>query len=180
MSTPANRTLTLSDRWERYWYLDDVEMSLDALPRAQRKEILRDLKANLADAAMDVGMTQAIRDLGTPRALARQYQESEPRLHPTWGIGLTSAAVMFGVVVAFTMLYWLGATDALLQQGEGTMSTHVFGIPAQIWVDSGSIRSEIGIEGAGYIPWLHLTLIALAFCCGSRIWRLWRHTTVSG
>ncbi|WP_434081080.1 hypothetical protein [Sanguibacter sp. Z1732] len=74
--------LSLTDRWRRFWYLQTVALWLDPIPRRRRKDVLRELKANLGVAAGRDGMSAAISDHGRPRALARQYLDAEPTAGP--------------------------------------------------------------------------------------------------
>lgn len=176
MSTalPVQRStrLSLADRWRRYVYLSDVEMRLDALTRRDRKSILKDLRTNLADASADVGMAQAIHDLGTAATLAREYQDSEPRLHPTWGIGLFAATVTFIALTWFTLTYWAGAVDTLSQLGGGSSTAYFFGLPVRLWADSGSLGAQINV-GQGYFAWPQFAVVLLAYLLFARFWRLW-------
>ena len=57
-------TLSLADRWRRSWYLQRVELWLDPMPRRRRRAVLGELRANLDEAAADVGLPRAVADLG--------------------------------------------------------------------------------------------------------------------
>ena len=88
------RALSLADRWRRYWYLQGVELRLDAMPGRRRRAVLAELKANLEIAAAETGMTAALADLGRPVDLARQYLDQEPALRPHWNAGALAAGAV--------------------------------------------------------------------------------------
>ena len=75
--------LSMADRVRRWSYLQDLELWLEPMANRRRREIVRELRSSTADAAADVGMAQAISDLGRPRDLAREYVNAEPRRRPT-------------------------------------------------------------------------------------------------
>lgn len=175
MTSPARYRLTLADRWRRYRYLFVLELYLDGLPRAQQRTILSDLKASLAEAARDVGMRQAVEDLGPARSLARDFQDAVDRPRPTWNIGALTAVLTWGVLAFLALAYIFGAIDALIQQGSGTAEINFLGLPMTAWASPKSLGVEFSV-GATRVPWAQLAVIGLAFAMGSKVWRLWvRH-----
>ena len=66
------------------WTLDAL---LGDLPQRSRVAKRREMRANLAEAAADVGTVEAIRRLGPLRPLAGEYlaaEYGEGRPHPRW------------------------------------------------------------------------------------------------
>jgi hypothetical protein len=160
-------TLTITDRLRRWSYLQDVSLWLDPMPGSRRREILRDLRANLGDAALDVGMDRAIEDLGRPRALAREYLQAEPRNRPVWAAGVVAA----GAVLLVGMLGWLtyafGMADALMSVGGGTAEGGYLGL--RVVTEAGP--AVLGFETSGW-SWPLTTAVLLALLLGARAWRL--------
>ena len=166
-------SLTLRERWQRYWYLLHVEMWLDPMPRNRRKPVLRELKANLTAAAAEDGMNAAISDLGRPRALARQYLETEPRMRPTFYQGVFAVTAAIGLWVYALMIYVFGSLDTLLALDQTA--------PAEISFLGISITTEAHAEylGATFsgFSWISLIAFVVIFLLFSRIWRLARRRT---
>lgn len=160
-------TLTLTDRLRRWSYLQDVELWLDPMPGRRRREVIRDLRANLADAASDVGMRRAIDDLGRPRALARAYVDGEPRRRPIWTVGVLAAGGVLLLAELVLLGYLGGMTDALLSSGGGTGSGSFFGVR----VTTVGTADEMSWSFVGW-SWPITIAALLAFLLGSRGWRL--------
>lgn len=169
-SDPRRRNLTLRERWQRYWYLQHVALWLDPMPRKRRKPVLRELKANLGAAAADAGMPAAIGDLGRPRALARQYLQTEPQGRPTWHHGAFAASGALVLWVLMLAVYLFGSLNTLLATGLNE--------PANISFLGLSITTEAHgtFTGANFtgIPWPGLIALVVIFLLFSRVWRLLR------
>jgi len=165
MSAP----LSLTDRLRRWSYLQDLELWLDPMTRRRRREVLNELRVNLADAAADVGMAQAIDDLGRPRVLARELVEAEPRRRPSWSLGVLGAGGLLLVAMLAGMGYLAGMTDALLGTGGGTAEGSFLGVR----VLTTATESELSWELAGWSwPIFVASVLALLVC--ARAWRLAR------
>src|SRR5690606_16380804 len=123
----------------------DVELWLDPMPGRRRREVLRELRTNLADAAQDVGMARAIEDLGKPRALARSYLDTEPRRRPSWSLGVLGAGAVLAVALLALMAYAAGMADTLLATGGGTATGGFLGLR----VVTEASENGLGWEGSG-------------------------------
>lgn len=160
-------TLSLSDRLRRWSYLQDVELWLDPMPGRRRREVLQELRTNLVDAAADVGMAQAIEDLGRPRDLARDYVRSEPRRRPSWSMGVLGAGAVLLLAVLTGLSYMFGMADALLGSGGGTAEGGFFGI---------AITTTATDDGLAWVwtgwSWPITIVALLAFLGASSSWRL--------
>ncbi|MDU9001823.1 hypothetical protein [Streptomyces mirabilis] len=174
-------TLTLTDRLriERTVLLLDTHLS--DLPRRSRLAKRREVRANLRDAAADVGTAEALRRLGEPRRLAAGYLAAEygdvaPR--PSWTAALLCAAVTMGVaqalVEAATASYRSGllAADPHLQ---GTVHWHGLSyLSGQVTFAFSDGKSTT--TGGAWTPWVYVAVLA-AGVLGGRLWRLlpvWR------
>lgn len=162
-------TLTLTDRLRRWSYLQDVELWLDPMPGKRRREVLRELRTNLADASADVGMAQAIEDLGKPRRLAREFVEAEPRQRPAWSLGVLGAGAVLFVAMLAGLSYMFGMSDALLGSGGGTAEGGFLGIR----VLTTATENELSWSWSGW-SWPITIVATLAFLLASASWRLLR------
>lgn len=161
--------LTLLDRFRRWSYLQDVDLWLSSLPGSQRRTILRDLRANLGDAASDDGMERAIAALGPARQLAREYLESEPTSRPIWYQGAIAALVLVLLAVTGFAVYSFGMLDALEHSGAGAAQGAFLGVR----IEAVARPEEIGVAFHGF-SWPTLIGGVLAWALGCRIWRLVR------
>lgn len=160
--------LSLSDRLERFAYLQSVEMWLDPIPGKRRRAIIEELRANLEEAAADVGMTAAISDLGRPRALARQYLEQEPSRRPNWTTGAIAACVVITAWLFGTTSYAVGMLDAMLSTGAGGPADGNF---LGVRVEAEASSDIIAASFAG-VSWPVIVGLVLTFLLFSRAWRL--------
>lgn len=159
--------LTLADRWRRWSYLQDVELWLDPMPGKRRREVLRELRTNLADAASDVGMRQAIEDLGRPRDLAREFVQAEPRHRPAWSLGVLGAGAVLLVALLAGLSYAFGMSDALLDAGGGSAEGSFLGIA----VSTVATEDELSWTWSGW-SWPITIVAVIAFLIASSSWRL--------
>lgn len=163
--------LTLADRWRRWSYLQDVELWLWDMPGARRRTLLRELRANLADAAADQGMAEAIAELGPARPLARSYLDSEPRSGPRWATGAFAALAALAVGLFGYAIYTIGMLDALGAGGGGRVAVDALGVR----VDAVHTADEISAGFTG-LSWPWILAIAVSWAVGARLWRLFRRT----
>jgi uncharacterized membrane protein len=56
-------------------YLRDVAAAMRGIDRRIREDVIRELKAHLADAAADGGESSVVADLESPQAIARRYTD---------------------------------------------------------------------------------------------------------
>ncbi|MGF7236829.1 MAG: hypothetical protein ACQSGP_17975 [Frankia sp.] len=175
------RTETLTDRLriERaVWTLDTY---LADLPRRSRVAHRREVRANLRAAADDVGVTEALRRLGTPRRLAAGYlsaEYGESLLRPTWKTG---AAGMLLAVILMTELVTAGQTAF----GDGIRATNPHTTGTFHWHGFTYLNTDTTYTfvdgrytttGGAWTPLVYAGLAALLIV-GGRLWRLlpaWR------
>lgn len=149
----------------------DFWLDSRGVPLGVRSALGREMRANLTEAAADVGLTQALAGVGKPRALATEAAEDavDPT-RPTWLTGLgwaLAAAVGYAVVMLLSFLtFWQGATAAGSAEPAQGWALLVPGM--DLTVTSGE---SFAFEAEGF-PWLVLVLAGLGFLLGSRIWRL--------
>lgn len=161
-----NTRLRTSDRWNRFWYFQELEFWLDPVPRKRRRAILAELRENLNEAAAGDGMKSALAELGRPRALARQYVEQEPSGRPNWGAGAVAASVVFALWLFGTLIYTLGMLAALESTGQPSAESTFLGVR----LITESTSASTGVEFAGF-AWPALVFGASAFILLSAPWR---------
>lgn len=164
-----NAHLTLSDRWRRWSYLQDVDLWLSALPRRRRRTILGELKLNLAEASAVTGMPEAIAELGSARSLARSYLSEEPRRGPNWVAGAIGGAVTFGLGLYAVMIYTFGMLDALAGVGGGAATSDALGVRVHATHTAGEISAQYG----GF-SWVWFIAVVVVWLLCARVWRLGR------
>lgn len=162
--------LRLTDRIRRWWYVSEVDTWLATVPGRRRREIRAELRQNLAAAASDIGMAQAIAEHGRPRLLARQYQAHEPRSGPVWVHGAIAFGVAIGMWVAALMSYVFGALGTLEAIG-GAQQAQIGFLGLSIEVERSAASLGAGFSGWS---WPSFTFFALAFLGGARAWRVGR------
>lgn len=163
-------TLSLIDRMRRWSYLQDVELWLDPMPRRRRREVLRELRDNLAAAAADSTMAEAIEELGRPRDLARAYVQADPRRRPTWTIGVLAGGGVLAICLLIIMTYMFATTDTLLATGGGTVDSRVLGIS----ITTTATDDEISwMWRSTTWSWPTIAATGVAVLLGARVWRYW-------
>ena len=153
----------------------DFWLVMRGVPMRRRRELRRELRANLAEASADVGVTRAIFGIGSPKELAHAATENDPS-RPRWGQGALSAALVFGVVV-FAIMYtattYTAGVEATGLTGE-TVRGPVFpwfgvDFSARVEPDRGGLAT-----GAANIQYYLLGLPLLTFLLVAQPWRLLR------
>lgn len=149
----------------------DFWLEMRGVRASRRRELRRELRANLSEASTDVGTTRALFGIGSPKQLAYAATGTDPS-RPTWSqaaiwAGLTAAALFLAMVL--TSLTVLQTVDASGVADEVRVSPFPwFGTTFTAEVGSSSFAS--GVE----TPWPLLVVPVLVFLLGSRPWRLLR------
>ncbi|NCT89639.1 hypothetical protein GXB85_01525 [Cellulomonas sp. APG4] len=159
----------LADRLRREWYLARLDWAMQDYPRREFRRIRADLRAELAPAAAEVGMRQALADLGHPRTLAERYTAELGRKLPRWTAGTVVAGVAVGVVAYLTFAYAFGSLDTLEALGGGSVTLHPLGGEVVLT----HTDDEISVQSSGSWGWLTLYagVAVVSFALGSRLWR---------
>lgn len=150
----------------------DFWLELRGTRGKQRRAMRRELRTNLKDATADVGVTQALFNIGSPKQLAYEMTP-EAQLRPRWSMGAMWATVTFGLVVfacLFTAFAFVAGVEA---SGVTGQTVHGFVFPwfgvdfsARVEPDGRGLSA-----GAGNIAWWFLGLPLLTFLLVSRPWR---------
>ena len=165
--------MTVTDRLRTETYLSSYDFWLDVygVRGSRRKELRRELRANLADATGDRGADAALEALGPARLLAAQNAEDQ-RVpgRPTWHVGALAAVTTFAVTLLGMLLGALHFLDGVRAAGGGPASGELFGYPG-IVVEATSTADTLGLGVSGF-PWTVVVLTLLAFLLGAKVWRL--------
>jgi hypothetical protein len=154
------------------WFLDQ---QLYDLPRAQRIAIRREVRANLIEAARDVGVTEALRRVGGSRRLAEQYLVAEfgDRPRPSW-VGAAYGAGLTPLLLNFV----LSEAANAFRDGVTAVDPHATG--TYVWSGVSGLQTAItytftnGTATSSGGAWTPLTwVVLLAVIAGTgRLWRL--------
>jgi hypothetical protein len=161
------------------WMLDQ---QLYDLPRRSRIATRREVRANLLDAARDVGTTAALRRVGGSRQLAEQYLAAELGDGPrhSW-----IAAVYVGGLTPMLLNYVFGEAVGAFRTGvtaaqphaTGTFTGHGIGYlqsPLTLtFTDGHAVQTGGGWTALTYTLWIIATIAA------GRLWRLWKRDRAS-
>lgn len=172
MTTSTSIPLTVRDRLALEWYLLRFELAMQDHPGREYRRIRRDLRTSAVTAAQDVGMRQALADLGHPYALADEYRATLGRRHPRWGTGAALAAVAVGMLLYLFTAYSIGVIDGMTALGGGRADLTVLGGTwTFVATDAGISAGGPLLTGTGLL--LALVVGGVTFALGSRTWRLW-------
>jgi len=161
-----------TDRVRREWFLFRFSWHMQDFPQKQYRQIKRDLRRELTTAGADVGMRQAVRDLGHPWTLADGYTTELGRRVPRWTTGIVAAALAVGLIIYLSLAYALGTNNTLEAMGGGTVTTYPFGAETIFTNTADEISLQTSPSPAGFAFVVGSALVA--FILGSRLWRAFR------
>ena len=106
-------------------YVIKVDFLAQDVPGGYRKEMRRELRSDLTTAAVDVGMSRAVEDLGPASVLADQFTVAEGRKLPHWWTGSITFAVILYAWVGMLAATADALTNAAAQLvGDRTVTVH--------------------------------------------------------
>ena len=172
--------LGLVDRLRIERVVFSLDQRLYDLPRKVRVARRRELRANLLEAAQDVGAAAALRDLGDGSALAAEYLEAELGRGPraSW----SAAGVFLFTTVLLLNSVLFDAADAF---GDGILAGDPDAAGTFTWAGIGLLQTTVtytvsGGEhtfvGGAFTP-LTWALLAIGTILVGRLWRFlpaWR------
>lgn len=117
----------------------DFWLDYYGVPGKARRELRRELKANLSDAVADRGWERARDGLGSIRLLAKDNAEAlrDPR-KPAWNSGATAAALAFVLILGMALFGSVAFGDAV----------RAFSLPAGTEIEAG-LTMMPGGQGLG-------------------------------
>lgn len=138
------------------------------VPRSRRRQIRRELRANLADAAAELGEDEALRRLGSLRSLARDYLEAD-------GGRVKLRAGVYAALVALAALQLAGLLLLRAYQAGFAAAGGTGGWSYRPWPFALEHDPGESLTFAITAAWpAMLGIPALAFLLWSRPWRLLR------
>lgn len=157
-------------RIESYVQRHDFWLDVAGVSRRRRRAQRTELRANLHDAAYDVGTAAAIAGLGSPRSLAREAGDGTTTgsRGPRWLAGARWAVAAFAVLMVLWTLSLLAFVDGVQAAGaSGTVTGSVFP-----W--GGTVTAEVGsgLAVSASVPASVWVLTLGALVVGSRPWLL--------
>ena len=160
---------SLRDTLVRERYLTRLSWALQDHPRDT--QIVRELRTELTATATEVGMRQAVADLGHPRVLADAYLSELGRPVPRWATGAVWGALAVGAVAYLAFAYGIGTLDTIGQMGGGTLERVFLGATTTFTNDGDALSV------ASTLTWQVLVFYAcvftVPFLLGARVWRAW-------
>lgn len=152
----------------------DFWLDLHGVGRRRRRELRRELHANLVDSAARVGEREALRALGSLRRLAAESASAtedvaEPHRRPRWGPAASAALAALGIVALVELLAAMWWVTAAHDSGVSSVTGSLLLFP------SSTIEWHSAADGASVAVqpgWLMLAAAALTFVAVSRPWHL--------
>jgi len=141
----------------------------------RRRQLRKELRANLVDASAQVGSRDAVRRLGPLRQLAAEAADAARSTHPAprpaWGHGAVVAGQAFAVVLLLELLAVMWWTGAAHDSGAPTVRGSLTLFPGSA-VEYSRLTGGASLE---FQPgWLVLAATAVTFAVASRPWLLAR------
>ncbi|BCY12980.1 hypothetical protein [Actinoplanes sp. L3-i22] len=157
------------------WTLDQ---QLYDLPRARRIATRREVRANLLEAAADVGTTEALRRLGGSRGLAEQYLVAEFGDRPRWSwIGAAYAAGLTPLLLNYLLSE---ATNAFADGVRAAHGSGTFAYAGVAYLQSAQTvtvsGSDVQLSGGAWTPLTYAIWLLIVIFAG-RLWRLFRRSS---
>lgn len=164
----ASPRRSLKDRLLTDLYLTRLEWHLEAvLTGKERRATVKELRQALASDPRDT--TSSLRDLGSPRTLARQYG-SDDDLRPLWSIGVITAGLALLLYWALFLAFSFGMVAAV--DSNTPMEAHATFLFVKVTAFSSA--DSIGLGWTSSWAWLTVPAVisAVAFLLGARSWRI--------
>jgi hypothetical protein len=154
--------LSIKDRARIELAVHRVDTSLQwRIPRARRRQVREELKANLTEAAQRVGGEEAVRQLGDLRALARSYADVYRGRWDYWA-GWWAMFITYVVVQVLSVVISLAFSAGVVAGGGHPASYAVW---SGFGPFAGSASSHTFTVALGSPA--HLILMGIAFVIGA-------------
>ena len=154
----------------------DLWLDFAGVPGRRRRDLRRELRANLGDATVLVGSGNAVRGLGSTRAMAAAASCPDPT-RPRWTVGFTVGIGLLGLSLLaefFAALSWLDGAMAASPETPVTGAMTFF--PGSSLTHS---PSASGFSLSVNFGWVWLAVGFITFVLAARPWRLLAHRAVS-
>jgi len=159
---PARDRLRISTTLVRY----DLWLELRGVDRRRRRDLREELRANLHDAAAEVGASAAVAGLGSLRSMSAEAAEPLAT-RPRWSVGFAVAAAVFLAVTVIELIAtaaWMSAADASgVDRLQGALP--LFPGSQASWERTGD-GLAVGLEPG----WLVVVAMVVGFVAAGRPW----------
>ena len=138
------------------------------MPSGHRKERRRELRSDLTAAAADVGMAQAVRDLGPASVLAHQLKLAEGRKLPHVWTGVITFTVILYAWAGMMMATSYALIEAARQLGgDRVVTVHASWVGTNVVVTNGPhhLSGQLDLSG------LTLAVLIVVPLLAARTWR---------
>ena len=146
----------------------DAALEYHGLRRRELRARVNELRANLAESAVDGGVTAAIERLGPPRVLAAEVAGA--RMVPSWlrGTLWLAATLAVGLFALFM------STSAFLAAVESAAAPGATATWSTFFLTMTATSAQSGPPTFTFqLPFVTLALLLVPFGLGARVWRLW-------
>ncbi len=168
MSSSPTARLRLTDRLRRNWYVTKIDFLAQDVPGGYRRAMRRELRSDLAAAAADVGMSQAVRDLGPASVLAHQLKLAEGRKLPHVWTGVITFAIILYAWAGMIMATTYALIEAAIQLGgDRDVTVHASWLGTKVVITNGPHLLSGQWEPSG----LTLAVVIAVPLLTARAWR---------
>src|SRR5680860_96911 len=154
----------------------DLWLDFAGVPGRRRRDLRRELRANLDDATVLVGSRNAVRGLGSTRAMAASASAPDPT-RTRWTVGFTVGISLLGLSLLAELLAalsWLDGAMAATPDSPVTGAMTFFPGSSLTYTPSAS-----GFSLTVNFGWVWLAIGFITFVLAARPWRLLAHRAVS-
>lgn len=152
----------------------DFWLDFYGTPWKARRQLRKELTANLAEASAEVGWQRARDGLGSIRLLAKEGAEAvrDPR-RPAWNSGAGAAVLAFSAIMLAAIFASMAFTDGAMAAGlaDGREVTGAIRMLPGMTASAQGGTSGF-VFGMQLSPWLVFGVPAVCFLLASRVWRL--------
>jgi hypothetical protein len=171
------------DRLRIEWHVWMLDQRLYDLPRASRIARRRELRENLQVATQDIGLRQALANLGNGRMLADEYLQAEfgPAPRASWTAAAVFLCTTFLVLISLLAEATNAFRDGIVAANATANGTfHWQGVPyLQDNITYVAANGDVTYVGGALTPLSYLLVFVGAIFVG-RLWRArlpWRKTS---
>lgn len=141
--------------------------------RKHRRALRRDLKGNLSAAANEIGISQALANVGGLRQLAASTSR-DGEFRSSWYAGAVAASLallcVWCLFLLVSLYYIAGVVHSGVTERVGSTLLPFFGSTIEVQNSTSELNFEVGV-GAGFMP---IVAAASAFVIVAKPWRTWR------
>ena len=168
MNPSPTAHLKLTDRLSRECYVFKVDFLAQDVPSGYRKERRRELRSDLTAAAGDLGMRQAVRDLGQLELVCQDRSRAEGRKLPHVWTGVITFTVILYAWAGMMMATTYALLEASTQLGGARVVTaHASWLGTTVVVTKGPHHLSAQWQGSV----LTLAILVVVPLLAARTWR---------